>query len=119
MAEAKPLKQPANRSAMRLNARPLAQCNHQGVQRQVALLGNPRSDPVRHIVQFAMTGITLSLRCQCASLPPKLDHIVHKRHRYTEVTRRRLMRMTFIHKRYDALAKLNRMWFAQLDPQYL
>lgn len=112
VTEAEPVEQPTDRRAVRRDPVRRAQTGHQRVQRQITLLGNPTTHPVRHTVQLATSRIALALWSEAARLAPQLDHVVHETRGNPEMPRRFAMAMPFIDERDHPVSKFHRMWLA-------
>ena len=113
MRQAEAAQMPPDRDAVGLDAMPVPQLDHQFIQRQIALLLNPAFDPTRHAREFAMpAAITLRLGLQRAGRPLQKHNVIDKLDRNPELRRWSPVAVTFLNKINDALAKLNRKWFA-------
>ena len=82
---AEPEQQPADRRAIDRNAAQ-KQLDPQFIQRQIAILGQSRPNPVFVTRQLAATQMSLSGRLQPTGCPLQDHHVVHKSGRNTEMS---------------------------------
>ena len=95
------------------------QLDHNLVQRQVALLYQPRLHPILIWGELASASPTPRLDLQAPVLSLQDPHVVHKARRNPEVTRSLPMAVTLFDKINDPTAYLNRMGFDHSKPLHL
>ena len=109
MRQAEAAQAPPDWDAVGPDAMPVPQFDHELIQRQVALLRDPAFNPTRHARQLAVpTAVALGLGRKRSGHALQQHHVVHKLDRNPKLRRRSPMRMTFLIKINDALAKLHR-----------
>jgi hypothetical protein len=93
------------------------QFDHQFVERDLALFGDTRLEPIGYAGELVMSPtIALPPRPQQPSLAPQLHQIVNEFGRHSKVPRHLAMPVAFIHIRDTPRLKLHWMWLAHQTP---
>ena len=109
----------AGRAAMHRHAVNRRQRDRALVQRQVALLYQPRPHPILKGAKLAFASPTPHADAQAPALALQGHHVVHKARPNPEVTRSLTMAETRFDKSNDPTADLNRMCFDHSQPLHL
>lgn len=117
MTEPEPMQQAANRRAIDRDPAP-KQLNAQFIQRHIAILGQPRTDPVRVTRKLAAAQMSLPSRLQRAGGPLQDHHVVHKSRRNSEMSGGFPVTIAFLDKRNNTRTQFNRMRLAHGDSPF-